>query len=539
VDDELAVRVAGNRYQRDGFIDPTAGARNSTDGKIKVLYKPNDAISLLLGAAAENNVDHSGGHLPGESTDPTKVHFDNIPTGEVTNKARQYWAEFNWNLGFGTLTYQPAYRNFGNDGTLYADGALGFLTNPDNTSKDSFITHELRLSSNPDSKLIWQVGALYYDNDLASTNGTYIGPAIAANLAFNDTVNKKETKAYGAFAQATYPLTDTYRVTGGLRYDKTKVAVTETFQDGAFLVGPGPLPPPTVLSGNEGKRDFDNMTYKLRLEHDLTAANLLYASVSTGFSPGDVTVSSACPPFPPAQPCVAELKAETLTSYEIGSKNRFLDNTLQANATVFYSKYGAYQSAAVNVNEGAGPPLFYPLSSPLESYGVEFESLYKFTPADLLGFNMDWTKAHFVNKPALFAQLVAETDVSSNSAPGSMAPIPLSSSLSYQHTVMLPGSSTLSLRGEALYSGSHGGDFDAPEQAAGVAPYLDIRSALLGNVSATWMANKNLSVTGYVRNVADHQYFQKNTISVGTTGYLYQQTYNDPRTYGVVLNVGF
>jgi iron complex outermembrane receptor protein len=541
VDDELAVRVAGNRYQRNGFIDAAAGAVSSTDGKIKVLFKPNDAISLLLAAAAENNTDHSGGYLIGESPDPTRVKFDNIPTGQVTNKARQYWAEFNWNLGFGTLTYQPAYRNFGNDGTLYADGALGYLTNPDNTSKDYFVTHELRLSSNPDSKLTWQVGALYYDNDLASTNGTYIGPAAPPFLAFNDTVNDKKTTAYGAFAQATYPLADTYRVTGGLRYDKTTVAVTETFQDGAFLIPPpAPLPPPTVLSGDAGKRDFDNLTYKLRLEHDLTAANLLYASVSTGFSPGDVTVSSACPPFPPAQPCVAELKAETLTSYEIGSKNRFLDNTLQANATVFYEKYGAYQSAAINVNEGAGPPLFYPLTSPLESYGVESELLYKFTQADLLGFNLDWTKAHYVNKSALFAQLVAETDVSSNSAPGSVAPIPLTASLSYQHTFMLPGSSTLSLRGEALYSSSHGGDFNLPEQMAGVAPYLDIQSAVVGNVSATWTANKNLSVTGYVRNVADLQYFRKNTISVSPLGgYVYQQTYNDPRTFGVVLNVGF
>jgi len=416
------------------------------------------------------------------------------------------------------------------------------------------MTHEVRLSSNPDSKLIWQVGAMHYSNQLENTNTVYLSATQdPTSWVYTDAVHK-DTKAFGAFAQATYPVTDTWRVTAGVRYDKTKVDVNESFQQGPFLAGPGPLPPPLTISGDAGKREFSNKTYKLRLEHDLSKDNLLYASVSTGFSPGDVTVASSCLPFPPGNPCAVELAAETLTSYEIGSKNRFLDDTLQVNATTFYSKYGAFQSAGININPAGFPPFFGTLSTPLETYGLEFETLYKFTPMDLLGLNVGWTKAHYVNKPALFAQFVAEEDVTSNSGPSSVAPIPLSASLSYEHTFVLSGDSTLALRGEALYSSRHIGDVTQAQKNDGQQPFADIKAAVLGNLSATWTANKNLSVTGYVRNVTDHQYFIKNQVNalvvlgppgpppVGPpppTTYIYQQTLNDPRTFGVVLNVSF
>ena len=540
VTDKLGVRVAGNRYERDGYIDADGGSVRSTDGKIKVLYRPNDDISLLVGAALQDNVDHSGGRVIGTSTVPNQVVYVDIPVGEVNNDFRQYWAEFNWNLGFANLTYQPAFRSWKQEGTLVIYGGGGAGAQTLSTPKDHFMTHELRLSSNPDSTLIWQVGALHYDNELENTSAVLLGPQLT--LAFADSVRSKKTEAFGVFAQATYPVTDTWRVTAGLRYDETKVTQTQSYQLGPFLLPPGaPLPPPFLLSGDAGTREFSNVTYKLRLEHDLTETNLLYGSVSTGFSPGDVTVAAACPPsISNTSPCAIELQAETLRSYEIGSKNRFLDDTLQLNAAVFYSKYSAFQSAGINVNPNGFPPLFAALSSPLESYGLEFESLYKFTPVDLLGLNVGWTKAKYVDKPALFAQYVAGDEVSSNNAPTSVAPIPLSASLSYEHTFILPGDSTLALRGQALYLSSHSGHVSQPQKDNGQEPLVEIDSAVLGNVSATWIANDNVSVTGYVRNVTDHRYLTKKGVEeAGPGAYQYSPTLNDPRTYGVVVNVGF
>ena len=51
VNDVLGVRVSGNYYARHGYIDADGGAVRSTDGRLKVLYKPNEDFSLLVEAA--------------------------------------------------------------------------------------------------------------------------------------------------------------------------------------------------------------------------------------------------------------------------------------------------------------------------------------------------------------------------------------------------------------------------------------------------------------------------------------------------------
>ncbi|WP_244410713.1 TonB-dependent receptor [Nitrospirillum viridazoti] len=528
VSDVLSARVSGNYYARDGYIDANGGAVRSTDGRIKLLYKPNEDFSLLVGAALSDSKDHSGGTLIGVSQFPNVVEYADVPDIQsVTAKSRQYWAEVNWNIGIGTFTYLPSYRSFDNDGTLLVYGTSGVLTEPLRTRTDDFVTQELRLASDPGSKLIWQVGALYYDNVLSNTSAAMFGPV----MLYQDDVIRKKTTAYGLFAEATYPFADAWRVTAGGRYDDTEISVHEFYQAGALLGGGS-----YELSGDAGKRQFTNVTYKLRLEHDLTPANLLYASVSTGFSPGDVTVAQETTPQGVVlQPL--ELQAETLTSYEIGSKNRFLDNKLQVNAAAFYTKYGAYQSAGINTNPNGFPPIFTTLSSPLESYGLEFELSVKPTAADLLKLNVGWTHARFVDKPAEFARWVANDEVSSTNTPGSQAPIPLMASLGYDHIFTLPGDSTLTLHGDVRYLSSHSGFFGQDDR--NIVPNIEsnvrIEAAVLGNLNATWAATENISLTGYVRNVGDHRYITKTIYSSG----VYQPYLNDPRTYGAVLSVNF
>jgi outer membrane receptor protein involved in Fe transport len=551
VNDSLALRISANHYERDGFINGDQGSARSNDARIKLLFKPNENFSLLVGAALQDNVENSGGRSIKASLVPTQVVYEDVAAGQVRTKFRQVWAELSVDLGFANITYQPSYRQWTQDGTLVASTPLGTLIQPVTTPKDHFNIHELRLSSNADSNFIWQIGALYYKNELRSTNSSIFDlppgfiPGSPGGPTLGFTSNEsRTTTAYGVFAQATYPLTDAMRLTGGARYDKTKVTVTDEYILGPFATGGAPVPPPFLLTGDAGKRTFNNFTYKVRLEGDLTPRNLLYASVATGFSPGDVVVTASCPAsISPTPPCPFELKAETLTSFEIGSKNRFLDNKLQLNFGVFYSNYGAYQSGGINVNTLPGPPSFAPLASPMKSYGAEAELHYRITPADTLDVNFSWVRSRYVNKPPLFAQFVAENDVLDTNAPGSIAPIPVSASVAYQHSFVLPGGSALSLRGEVVYSSGHGSHRSVAADFDGQAALIRINSAAIGNLSAVWRANQNFSLSAYVRNVTNHQYFQKVTLDTvpgpPPTIYTYQQRYNDPRTVGVVLNLDF
>jgi iron complex outermembrane receptor protein len=523
VGDVLGVRVAANQYQRDGFhTDDGLGARKNTDAKIKVLYKPTETLSVLLGFALQNNEDHTGGLLATtDALNPDNVTYGDSPKGSGKNHSRQYWSEINLDLGVATLTYQPTYRTWDQDSTIIARGGPLLLAQKQYTPKDDFWTHELRLASNPGSTLTWQVGALYYDNKLKNSNSvTLLDQGIVAFAADTD----KKTTAFGVFGEATYPIADSWRLTAGVRSDNTKV---QTVEDYTSITGQ------TIhISPEEGTRKFNNWTYKLRTEHDLTRTNLVYASLSTGVSPGELTVTTC---YPSGNPCAVVLDAETLTSFEVGSKNRFLDDSLQLNGSVYYYRYGGYQTAGVDVSGGNNQ--FATLVSPARMYGGELELLYQLTADDRLGLNAAYTKANYVDQPEepfRFKTYIAKDDIAGVA--------PLTVNASYTHQWHLPGDSTLSLRVDGRYLSSHDeGTITEQQLNQGGERFVHVDGQFVGNLSSTWsLADNRLSVTGYVRNVTDNRY--KTSIRVNSLGNVISGstvTEYDVRTYGVVIGVNF
>jgi iron complex outermembrane receptor protein len=554
VDNQLGLRVAGNSYERTGYYNGDGGAIKNLDGKVKLLYKPNEDFTLLLGFAAQNNTDHSGGTVVQSSTDPRVIIYGPAAIGTGHNNFRQAWAEMNWNLGFGTLTYLPTLRTWWQDSISIAGavgGPLPPLIQTKYTPSDDFVTHELRLASNPDSKLIWQIGGMYYDNHLIDANTAR--SAADGALLFSAGPLSKSTKAGGLFAQGTYPVTDTWRVTGGLRFDYTKVVTAESYTANTDIPGANPAPATfglpevdstLVLPASQGTSVFHDVTYKLRLEHDLTSKNLLYASLSTGFSPGDISVTTcASAGFPPVNtPCKLVLKDETLKTWEVGSKNRFFDDRLQMNLDAYYNDYSAYQ--AQNVNIGAfNNPVFTTFAVPVQAYGGEFELLYQITANDRVGVNAAWTNAYYVHKPALFARYVAEDKVVATgpASPTTPGVAPITANVNYDHVFHLPGASTLTFHGDGRWLSSQEGDLSSFVAETIGAWAVRVHAQVIGDLSATWASPRDhYTLTGYVRNVGDNRYFTSVTAtSPPVSPETYSQGQYDPRTYGFIGAVNF
>lgn len=535
INDVLAVRISANQYKRDGYDGNKKGGQlNNSDGRVKILYRPNEDVALLLGAAINSNIERTGGHVLSTSTDRNVLVYNDVPTTRGHTRSNQYWAELNWNTPLGALTYLPAYRKWHQNVDTIINGVSGYVVAHPRTPKDDFWTHELRLSSSSESRLRWQVGAFYYKNDLDSSTALSFGPTAAyPNAEVFKSKTSKSTENLGAFAELTYPITDTLRVTGGLRYDHTEVQTEQVYKANVFPYRTPPVYTTQTITGDAGRRTFGNWTYKLRLEKDLSPENLLYASVSTGFSPGDVTAGS-CPNDGHA--CAIEIQSETLTSYEIGSKNRFLDNRLQLNGDVYYSDYGAFQTAGTSISTIPGLNFFATLSVPLKVFGAELETLYRVTPADRVTFNLAYTDAKYGRKDALVARFIAEDRVAATAQGGTA---PFKANLAYEHTFSLPADSTLSLRGDVRYTSASSGHLRADQKAAGWEHYVDIDAAATGNLSATWQRG-DLAVTGYVRNITDYRYFT--VVSVGSTppaAPTFAQSRNDPRTYGLTATLAF
>jgi iron complex outermembrane receptor protein len=492
-------------------------------------------LSVLLGASLENNKQNNGG-VNIEMPSPGSYQYTwQQPIGGGTSHSRQYWAQVDWDLGPATLTYLPAYRTYESEFNIPATGSMVSILQTGAVPDDNFVTHELRLASKEGSALIWQIGSLYYKNSLSSTTQVQLFVPVQG-LALRAEIPNKTTHAVGVFGEATYTFAPSWRMTAGLRYDDTKVEVSEIYTP-PFNA---PDQTPQSIGGEAGTRKFKNTTYKARIEHDLIDQNLLYASVTTGFTPGDVTLTTGAT----FNPIVLDIKDQTLTAYEIGSKNRFLNDSLQINADVYYYDYGGFQQANVNFTPNSPTPSSGLVSIPVQSYGAEFEAMYQLTAKDRLSLNLAYTKAYFVDKSATRysdgsgGYVTASDFFALDALPNT---VPFTGNLTYSHIESLPGGSTLRFQADGRYvSPYESGPVSPTQLAQGAYSYIRVGGEWIGNLNATWASsNSNYAVTGYVRNVADTRY--PTSVSALSQGGVtsYRPTFNDPRTYGVVLNVRF
>ena len=562
--DVLAARISADSYRRDGYQTGADGDQETDGARMKLLYKPSDEISAMVGAAVQNSTEHNGGedfkYAPPTQVGPnayeggyligdTNVVDESAPVGSGHDHGTQFWGQFEYNPGFATISFVPTYRTFTQNATQYTSGIGGYnLGEIIHTPLDHFQTYELRVASNEGSPIKWQVGTNFYRNDEFNTNANNVIPhANGYPLDVNgnpvttvgNVITSKRTTDYGIFGETTIPVYTGTRLTLGARYDWTAVdtqqqnTVSLNFPEDLFGVAPVDLYTLNVNAA-QGLSNFRNFNYKVRLEHDLTSHNLVYATVSTGFVPGNVSVAevNATPPATTPKAVIYNLASETLTAYEVGTKNRFFDNRLQANLSAYYYDYGGFQTVYTpNPND---PFVQDSIAVPAHNYGFELETIYSITPYDRVGANFSYDQSHYVNMPAAFAASVNYTTLRAGVIPYTLV-------VNYDHTVEFASGASIDLHGDM--------HLDGPYQAAaqssynlGLYPILDqlehVPVHVIGNLNATWSpATGNYSITAYVRNVANTSYvfpFQIAQPNVGAT-----VTYTDPRTMGLMGTLKF
>jgi iron complex outermembrane receptor protein len=547
----LAVRVSGNYYdQGSGFAGQgNRGMRQRTDGRAKLLWQPNDDLSLLVGVAYEKNDAFSGGKVTTASV--PSLALTTLTTGFFPGhkEQRQYWAEANWDVGPVTLTYLPAYRTWEQNDLLLQ--AANFINSGSPlyqrflTPTDKFHTQELRVASKDGSFVQWQAGAFYYRNELDNSNHNYLaGPTGAELVVQSHTSDQKETKNLGYFAEATMPLVDSLRMTLGARYDDTQVTVSEFLYEnmfslcgtalsfaaplppGATCTGPGtasvPSPPGNSVSGVKVK--FHNFNYKARLEYDLTKKNMLYGMVSTGFRPGDAGIVNRA---------LNKVASEKLTSIEVGSKNRFLDDSLQLNVGLYYYDYNGFRTSYIpNTPSPVDFASFrnsITLTVPARNIGGELEVLYQLTANDRVGLNYNYVESKWKNKSAAFA--AAQTEEK-------RALTPTTVSANYEHVFTLAGGSTFAARLDGRYESAHlTQNLHADWLAMGYGKYPYVGARTIGNLSGVWASDGGrYSVSAYVRNFTDQKYTAYTVLGDPTS---LGVGWNDPRTYGAQVSVRY
>lgn len=584
----MALRVSGQVARHSGYLSNGYDDDQHQSGRVQGLWEPSDRTSLTLSA----DFSHLGGRGGGIVLYPAVAGtspWTNMTDPQVKSaESPVLQALLQPDLGHQNaqstivsatlvqaltdsinLTVLPSYVH-GLNNTLMLNGGIPIYTD----TLDRQYALETRLSSRGDSRLTWVAGGLIADEHQSEI--FEINQLIQLNGWNNPTFDDRSKALFG---EATYSVLDNLRVTAGLRWtaeDRTLVGNGFSMPGAPPGTAPLPLPfnippydpappplgfvPPFTPVGSfayDDQRTFVRSTWRGGIAYDVTPTSMAYATVSTGFKSGGFYVAQGPNSYEP----------ETLTAYELGSKNRFLNNRLELDAEGFYWRYANKQETALGLVPPGVLNTITKNAGAATLYGLDLDVRFALTMNDLLSLNLtamhsrydrfvyDQFSAPPLGLPqtacavhATGSPVYAQVDCSGE--PLTRAP-QFKGQLGYQHTQPLGSDlgslifssdmvvssgyflSTDYLNGSQAYT-------DAPPLGSGVTRYPNEWTGGYAtfDASLTWDAPHHLALTAWARNIGNRAVYTQAVSNTFVLG-MVEATIAAPRTYGVRLRYDF
>jgi outer membrane receptor protein involved in Fe transport len=385
VEGKLAGRIAVLGQHRDDYIDNTfthvkdaLGGYDEYAIRGQLLWTPTENLSVLLnahnrtldGTAAifRANILTKGSNKINGNFDRDSVFYNGGANNPQKYDGNGESIKVDYDFGGATLTSISAYETTNGYSRGDIDGGVagtgpGFIPF-DSDTRDGIddldqYTQELRLASDTEGPLSWQVGGYYFKSDFLVTTDAGFNKA---------TLNHKNT-AWAGFGQVAYQVNDKLKLTGGARYTDDKKTMTVV----------GSTAPEVSVSDSK-------VSWDLSAFYDVTDDVSLYARAAHGFR-GPTIQGRDIVFFSPA----SVAKSETIQSYEVGFKSELLDRRIRFNGAAFtyeeknpqFSAIGGATNGTLLINADKG-----------QAYGVEFDGEFKVTENLLLtaGYSYNHTK---------------------------------------------------------------------------------------------------------------------------------------------------
>lgn len=247
------------------------------------------------------------------------------------------------------------------------------------------ISQELRMSSDVTNWLNILAGVYYYQHEIGHTQLTNLGfPA-----SRQDTGEKYDSISF--FGVTRIKVLPTVEVNLGARWIRETKRFNTQFETGTGAIGTGI---PVVPRIDDSKEWSDTIT-RAGVDWKITPNNLFYFSRSEGFRSGGFSLRGTlseqlagqtnCPNPGPVGTITCPgnnfltYEPETVTTYEIGTKNRFLDEQITFNVAAFLNRTENYQANFVVVTPGYGPGTNTYINNIDEARvkGIEAELIYR------------------------------------------------------------------------------------------------------------------------------------------------------------------
>ena len=134
-------------------------------------------------------------------------------------------------------------------------------------------------------------------------------------------------QATAVFGQGTYSVSDSFRITAGLRYSGDEKAQTDTVYNRTSRFGTS-----MITVSNSGS--WNSTDWTLGVDWNPAENSMVYAKVGTGFKAGAFNVAN--PTFNVAE---STFRPEEILAYQFGHKSSLMDNRVQINSEFFVYDY--------------------------------------------------------------------------------------------------------------------------------------------------------------------------------------------------------
>ena len=314
IEDVLAVRLVGMQEVAGGWVDTLDGQENINKNNIttfrgRVLFKPTERLSIEGSAWINDRVTDATSSVPDSGSVPTdsedfKVGYD------------QYTASVAYEFDGADVRYAFGNNNLVNELVIDIPG-LGSLSG---TIDIEVQTHELIAASTGSGSLGWTFGAYYRKAD---REDTFILPSIGI-----DSSDRSISKARAIFGELEYRITPALKLAAGLRYFDEDLDTTST---GVGFTGP-------IDASLSGK--YDSFNPRVIVTYEPSEENLIYVSAAKGFRGGQLQPSVSVQIAETLGLALPEqLDADSIWTYELGTKNVFLDGGLTVEAALYKSDW--------------------------------------------------------------------------------------------------------------------------------------------------------------------------------------------------------